>query len=149
MTPTEELRLQCECKVYFRYLSGAEPDEYVLAKYSEAHGKVPAYTPTVGFDDFLTRFAARRPLLTRLADSYACLFAPQSTLRRKLILLLAILESSRHSAVHLDAVDSENRFLLCAKALLLGLRFVLSLVAGLVVLLPCRLGQGSGRGREG
>lgn len=142
MRPAEDLQLQHECEAFFRYLCGPELEPYVLTKYCEAHRKVAAYTPSGGFDQFLVEFAARGPVSTRMADSYARFFAPRSTLRRKLILLLAIMESSSMASKFLDTVDTQNKFLLSGKFLARGFASAVSLAAGTLLLFPCRLAEG-------
>jgi len=50
------------------------------------------------FDRWLTGFAAAHPVLTSLADAYARIARPYGDLRRRLTLMLALLES--HGATH-------------------------------------------------
>jgi hypothetical protein len=148
MMVIEEPHTQRECRIFFRYLCGEDPTSYISAKYSAAHRKVSIYASAPGFDDSLVRFAIRGPVFTRIADSYASLFAKRSTLRRKLILLLAILESSPQGATHLDRVDSTSKLALAGMALLEGLRFSAGLIAGIVLLAPSRLFRGTRKSPE-
>lgn len=136
---SKEALLHRECEVFFRYLCGLQMDPYIVSKYSEAHLKVPSYTPSPGFDQLLVRFAARGSSFTRMADSYARFFVPRSTLRKKLILLLAILESSARGSAFLDAVDTENKLVFTGRLLLQGMRFVAHLALGTALLFPCYL----------
>jgi len=131
--------LDRECRVFFHYLCDLEADPYIVAKYCEAHHKVPVYTPSSGFDQLLVQFAAMRSSFTRMADSYARFFAPRSTLRKKLILLVAILESSPRGSAFLDTVDTENKLLVTVRLLLQGVRFVATLAVGTALLFPCHL----------
>ena len=135
----KEALLHRECQVFFHYLCDLTMDPYIVAKYCEAHRKVPDYTPSPGFDQLLVHFAAMRSSFTRMADSYSRFFAPRSTLRKKLILLVAILESSASGPVFLDVVDTENKLLLTGRLLLQGMRFVATLVLGTALLFPCYL----------
>jgi hypothetical protein len=135
----KEASLGRECRVFFHYLCNLRMDPYIVTKYCEAHRKTPTYTSSPGFDHFLVEFAARRSSFTRMADSYTRFFAPRSTLRKKLILLVAILESSPLGSTFLDTVDSENRWLLGVRLLLQGTRFVANLALGTALLLPCHL----------
>ncbi len=50
------------------------------------------------FDDWLLRFAAAHPAQTSLADAYARMVRPYGDLRRRLTLMLALLEN--HGATH-------------------------------------------------
>ena len=138
---SKETLLRRECQVFFHYLCDLEMDPYIVAKYCEAHRKVPGYTPSPGFDQLLVQFAAMRSSFTRMADSYSRFFAPRSTLRKKLILLVAILESSPGGSAFLDTVDTENKLLLTGRLLLQGVRFVANLALGTALLFPCHLAQ--------
>ncbi len=139
MILAEASRLRHECEVFIRYLSGLRLDPYVLQKYIDAHEKAAAYTPSERFDRFLLGFAARSPVFTKLADSYARLFAPASSLRKKLILLLAILESSPAGRQFLERADSSSRSVIVLKALTRGLLFVLSVLLATIALVPFQL----------
>jgi hypothetical protein len=87
--------LRHECRTFTRYLTGREPDEYVLTKYVGLQPAVVREAPPIlPIDRVLLRAAASSALRTRLADVYARVFRPQSLLRRKLILAFAILENS-------------------------------------------------------
>lgn len=86
--------LEHECWVFTRYLVGREPTEYVLSKYLDAHRVAPAYATRDTFHRRLLRVARAGPTFARLADAYARIFARHGVLRKKLILLLAVLETS-------------------------------------------------------
>jgi hypothetical protein len=87
--------LRRECRTFTRYLTGREPDEYVLTKYVGLQAAVVREAPPIlPIDRVLLRAAASSASRTRLADVYARVFRPQSLLRRKLILAFAILENS-------------------------------------------------------
>jgi hypothetical protein len=101
-------RLARECDVFSRYLLGQAPDGYVLEKYLAFHAQQRASLDqgTRAFDRCLTAFARLHPWTTQLADGYARLFLRRGVLRKKLILLLAILESCAPSHELIDAVDA-------------------------------------------
>lgn len=87
--------LRRECESFSLYLSGRVPDEAVMGRYvagdAAVHGPGLARHP---IDRTLVDFAAGGPLRARIADAYSCHFRPHGLLRRKLVLLLAILENS-------------------------------------------------------
>jgi len=139
MRPGDDNRLARECEVFTDYLSGLESSPYVLQKYLDAHEKVIRYHPASRFDRVLLTFATAGPNFTRLADSYVRVFAPASTLRKKLILLLAILESTPLGGRFLDAVDTQNRILLVLRFVLRGLLFLVRFLLATAVLLPLQL----------
>ena len=60
-------------------------------------------------DRALMQVAHWGPPFTRVADGYAATFARASLLRRKLVLLLAILESRRQTAAVLDTAVAGSR----------------------------------------
>lgn len=93
---TTPLVLQREARVFTRGLLGRDPTAYVVERYVAAHVALPL-VPVAGFDRILTAFAASGPLRARLADAYARLFFRRATVRGKLALLLAILESASPS----------------------------------------------------
>ncbi len=135
----QQAKLRRECCIFSCYLSGAEPGAYITEKYLDAHRKLAAVTPAGGFDALLVNLAAISPLFTRVADSYARLFAPTSALRKKLVLMLALLESSTASEHFVEKVDTGGKAVLSLMLLGHGLRFIACLAAGVAILTPCRL----------
>jgi NADH dehydrogenase len=95
--------LEGECDVLTRYLIGRAPTEMVVQRYVDAHEAVPVLTPSAGFDGWLVRFARRDGLRAWIADAYSAVVLPASTLRRKLVLLLAVLETSASTHEAIDA----------------------------------------------
>jgi hypothetical protein len=133
-----------ECDVFVRYLAGAESTDYLRAKYTRAVELIPSLRTRPGFESRLLRFAGRGPFAARIADAYAALLAPDSVLRSRLVLLVALLESSPpyHEAIDRPPEGASVREL--SGAIAAGLAGVLSLMAGLIVLLPLRLRTGRG-----
>ena len=136
MTSPERSTLARECEVFSRYLLGSEPNAYVTEKYLDAHQRDPNYAGRGSFDHMLARFAARGPQRARLADSYACVLARKSTLRKKLVLLAAILETCSPSQEVFDSVDSSGRVTLVTRLLGSGLLFVLHFLVALACFAP-------------
>jgi NADH dehydrogenase len=88
--------LDRESVVFCRYLTGAAPTDYVRDRYADAHDKS---TPLRDhrfdvFDRVLVKLASCGPVFTRLADAYSRFLKPRAVIRKKLVLLLAILECS-------------------------------------------------------
>ena len=104
-------QLETECLTYTRYLIGQQASPYVLAKYRQAHQAIPALAapPADPFDDFLVRFSARAPLAAALADAFCCRFFKRATVRKKLVLALALLECAPGSASAIDSPGSGGR----------------------------------------
>ena len=131
-----------ECDVFVRYLSRADSTPYVRAKYTRAVERIPSLRARPGFESRLLRFAGRGPTAARIADAYAALLAPDSVLRSRLVLLLALLESTPpyHEAIERPPPGASAKEL--SGAIVAGMAGVISLVAGLLVLLPLRLRAG-------
>ena len=142
MSRAESGALARECEVFCRYLIGRAPDAYVLAKYGEAHRLTTDYSGGSRFDGLLVGFAASAKVSASLGDSYASLFARQCILRRKLVLLLAILESCSPAHGFLDAIKPTPVFFLALQLLGRGILFGIRVLAAALVLLPLQLALG-------
>ncbi|HET9887442.1 MAG TPA: hypothetical protein VFR10_08015 [bacterium] len=103
------IELERECDTFCKAMIGRPPPDIVRASYVRAHEAGPilsgAPEKATRFDHWLVRFARGSPTRTRFADSYAVLFARTTTLRRKLVLLLAILESTAPASRWIDTPD--------------------------------------------
>jgi hypothetical protein len=139
MPTTLRERLDAECNVLSRYLTGLPADEYVRAKFAEAHERTPHFAAAGRFDALLLRLGTCCVAGARFADSYAAILARRSTLRRKLVLLAAILESSGAERGHREAPDSESRAVLLAQLAGRGIVFLFCLLVAAVPLLLLRL----------
>jgi hypothetical protein len=93
--PVAAVTLAQECRVFSRYLAGIEATPYLLEAYVRGHAHLPAgRVPPDALDQLLLGVARRSPWLTRIADAYARRARPTGILRQKLVLQLAVLESS-------------------------------------------------------
>lgn len=133
--PSNDKRIERECRVFTIYLLGLEPDDFIRGKYAQAFGpgqRLNGLTETA-FDRLLGRLAAIHPLITQGIDSYARIFFPQSLVRRKLVLVLAILETWGPTTVKTDYVDESSRIGLVlrimARMIASGLLLVLTTLA--------------------
>jgi hypothetical protein len=131
--------LAAECRVLTRHLVGDEPDDYIIDRYAAAHRARPELAASVPSDRPLLALARTGPLGARLADAHGRLFAPASALRRKLILLLAILETSPRYARHIDDPGAGPRWLVPLRLAAAGLGSLAALVLGTAILAPWRL----------
>ena len=113
-----------ECRAFTRYLVGVNPTEYITSSYQRLLPS--ADVAHAGSDALIERclLAAARGggLPLRMADGYARFFRPRSLLRRRLILLLAILENSESTGHALNS-GAEGTLLS------VGLRLVATLAA--------------------
>ena len=129
--------LEDEAHAFSLALIGAAPDAYVAAQYARAHQNLPLQ-PATPFDRVLLALAARGPWALRAADGYARIFAPTSALRRKLCVLVAILESASPSDAAFASAETP-RAAVVVQLLLTGVGFALLLGAGVIVLAPIHL----------
>lgn len=132
--------LDSECRVFCRYLIGKEPNDYVRRKYRVAHetsSLVRGSSPSS--DPMLVKIARGNPAATRVIDAYARVFRPSALVRKKLVLLVAILESCAPSHSDLDSPDSASIPWLFLKSIERSLTFALLVVVASVVILPLEL----------
>jgi len=130
-----------ECRVFTYYLTGRAPEDYVSRKYLEAFSSaVQAQLAAYGrFDRVLLTLAGIHPLLTRAADIYSRFFCAGSVVRRRLVMLLALLECDAVSIERLDYPTCGGLAGFVAGMGIRGLVSGLVLVPALAVLLPLQL----------
>lgn len=128
-----------ECEVFVRYLLGREVRPYVVDRYVAAHRfRGELEPPSGGFDALLVSLARGGPRRAWLADCYARLWAPGSHLRRKLVLLLAVLECAPPTARELGSETGEHPARVALRLVVRGLAFVGGAVLASLLLLPAR-----------
>lgn len=132
-------RLERECRVFTRYLAGREPTPYVIEKYRAAHAVDASYRTDSAFDGRLVAVARLHPLLAWLVDAAARFLAPRGTLRKKLVLLLAILETSPPFFSSLERLEEGRRGREFAALTLRLVVFVPGLLLGIVLVLILRV----------
>jgi hypothetical protein len=138
MTVPSRAALERECRSFTRYLVGCDPSPYVIGKYCDAHVTRPVFHESP-FDTRMVALARRHPATTLLADAYARFFAPRGALRKKLVLVLAILESAPPYFHALDGPPPGRRVLQACRIGVRLLVFALALLLGAMLLLPIRL----------
>ena len=106
---TFPLALERECERFVLYLTGLKPDKYIKKKYIEGHIAVDFVNNRTAFNTLLVKMAMCSTLFTKIADVYTCIFFKNSVFRRKLVLLLAILESCPNSCALIDSVSEISR----------------------------------------
>jgi hypothetical protein len=133
--------LATECTTFIKYLVGRSAPPDVVAAYQQAHevsaveraGRAPS------LDRSLLRLARVGPASARVADAYAAVFARASVLRRKLVLLVAILESRGETAPMLDTAHPGPRARWFLEVGLRAIASVLMLCIAALVILPLTL----------
>jgi hypothetical protein len=132
--------LDRECRVFATYLTGREPREYVLASYRAAHerGELARLPAPDGFERALVRLATFRPT-TRIVDVYTALFMKRAVVRKKLVLVLAILESSAPAFEYFEGPDHPGVPRAVVRLTARGLASAVALLAALIFLGPPHL----------
>lgn len=143
--------LDRECVAYSRYLIGQAPSEYVIGKYREAHARDALPRDSLpGLDPLLGAVARAHSLGAWLVDAYTAVFFKRAQVRRKWVLLVAILETSAPAADHFDAPDPGGRAALAARLAWRGAGLLLALALATPLFLPPHLlAAGSGRRSRG
>ena len=139
-----------ECALFVPHLAGLPASPYVIAKYVQAHeaGQHGPLRSTDDEDDVLVAFARRGPGSLKLAEAWAALFDRSGPLRRKLVLLLALLESGVESE-QIDRPDPGGYAAFTRSLLWRGATFLVTLVIALFVVGPRWILSGGRAGREG
>jgi len=132
--------LDRECSVFGRYLIGQEPNAYVKQKYRVAHQTSSLRgDPRDATDAFLVKVAGISSWSTKIIDAYTRIFRPFSIVRKKLVLLLAILECCAPTHAYVDSVDSNSTSFLFVRFVQKSVTFGLILLIGMLFILPAEL----------
>lgn len=137
--------LEEECRTYAACLVGAAPSAYVREHYVRA-----AHAHGLAFDEDFTRFdratlafARRWHVFARCADAYCALFHRRGALRRKFIVLAAILEHAAPTNEAFDRPLTQPVALAALSLLWYALASAASLLFGALILAPagalCRI----------
>ena len=133
--------LSVECQIFCQYLIQQKPDSYITQKYQQAHqfGDISLLQMDSPFERCLLRLAGIHPFMTRLADAYSSVLFSSSILRKKLVLLVAILESSQYSQGLADMPEPSTRMTFLARCVVEGTTFVCMASLAFIFLLPLHL----------
>lgn len=135
--PTELMpQLSDECNVFCLYLTGRPASVSVQEAYSAAHHSDARYQRASSFDRILLGIAGKSPFLAQCVDSYACLAARSSLFRKKLVLLVAILESLPPDHGFDDQISDTSAGRVMGRMVWRGCLFSLRLVPSALVLAP-------------
>ena len=134
-------KLDIECLAFSRYLINVEASAYILKKYNDAHKTKHAelQARNGSFDRFLINFSMKNKLFAKFSDSYTRVFFKQSVLRKKLLLVLAILESAHPYHIRIDSVDSYRKPTLFIMMALKTMNFLFSFILSLLLIAPLHI----------
>jgi hypothetical protein len=138
----EDHALCIECQIFCEYLVHQNPDTYITQKYQQAHqfGNIPFPKIVPPFERGLMLVARIHPFMTRLADSYSRFLFPSSILRKKLVLLVAILESGKHNQGFSDMPEPATRMTFLTRCAFEGVVFLCITCMAFIFLFPIHLG---------
>ena len=140
MRDTSESNLEHECALFARHLTSLPPSNYVTAKYVAAHAQGLVELPAGdALDALLVRVAARGRARAAVADAYSRFSRPGGTLRRKLVLLAAIMESAPATYHAFEPPPPGRASLTIGRIALHGVIFGFVLVASVLVLGPAHV----------
>jgi hypothetical protein len=132
-------QLREECIVLSKYLIKLQPSKYIIEKYIDAYQSINLHHAGIysKFDEFSLALARKHVILLKLADVYTAVFARTSLLRKKLVLLLAILESCAETYALIDHVEEYSKLVFYTRCALRSLVFsCLLLLSSCVFALP-------------
>ncbi len=141
LTDETKRALREECRALTAYLVGGAPSAYIEAQYTRAaHVHGLAFDDSFScFDRVTVRLARSNRLAARAADAYCGLLHRRGVLRRKLIVLSAILEHVAPTNAAFDTVETRGPAMTFLALAGHGILSTLSLLLGIVVLLPTKL----------
>jgi hypothetical protein len=130
--------LRREGRVFARSLVGREPGDYVLDAYESFHRQHGARESARNrrFDRALVAIARAHPLVTRMCDAYAARFRRGTSLQRKLVLMLALIECSPQTYELADRPGMGGSALGFPRLAIRGVTELLALLVGALLLLP-------------
>jgi hypothetical protein len=133
--------LRGECRVFCTYLVGMTNTLYIEEQYAKAcHARGLAFDDRFGCLDRASVWLARRGRwLAHWADAYCAIFHRSGVLRRKLVVLAAILEHVSPTSEAFDQVPPRSTAHSALSIALYGCSSGVALLLGSVVLLPTSL----------
>lgn len=128
---TEDESLRSEALLFARHLVGRTPPPEVVERYERAIHRLLA-SPVSGSDSALLAFVRRHPWSVSFLDAAAGVLRPGSTLRSRILVMAAILETSPAFANEF-LPRSTSLGALVAQLGMHGTRAIVRLVVGLLL----------------
>lgn len=132
--------LSSECNIFVRYVLGVTASDYLIHNYVAAHRARPeelGFTEDT-FGRLLLERARKGPGWTWLVDCYSRVFRTECLLRRKLVLLLALLECSPSGSRHFRQSCEASPLRTVAELAMRATNFAAGLILASVLFLPLR-----------
>ncbi len=128
--------LKAECRIFGHYLIDGTLNAYTEKKYIQGHQKLEIEISEKPIDQLLLKKAVKSPFWVRLTDIYSSIFFRQAIVRKKLLLLIAILECQQDGYAHLDAVDEKTAFRLFLELGQKGIVSIIMLIISIILIGP-------------
>lgn len=128
-----------ECRAFAKHLAAVPADDLIIRHYAQSLLARQLDVPQNAFEALTLRLARRGGFILRLTDGYCGLLHRRGILRRRLILLLAILEQSPTAHAQVHRSRNEHAILAIARLAAIGLTALASLIASIVVLAPAHV----------
>jgi hypothetical protein len=123
--------LETESLAISQYLLAVRPGRDLVQRYRDANAELCPEQPAWQ-DRAMLDFVRRHPRSLPLFDAASGVLRPHSLLRRKILVMMAILETTPQFAAHFDT-ENAGRLQVLAKLGAYGLRSVVTTVAGLLM----------------
>ncbi len=130
-------QLTREFAVFAAYLGSAAPGARAAESYQRTHASIAP--PSDTFDRWLVALARQSPVACALADAYARRTRPYGTLRCKLVLTLAVLESSPALHRQYDTARPSGSVIAWSAIVVTGLGWMSRSVIATLLLAPLQL----------
>lgn len=127
-----------EFEVFARYLGASGDLTRGMACYAAAHQTLPVDGDD-RFERWLVRAARTTPIACGFADAYARRMRPYGRLRRKLVLTLAVLESSPDTHAAFDTALASSTAMAWLSLAALGAGWIIRTALAFVLLAPMQL----------
>jgi hypothetical protein len=139
--PLDRAAIAAECGVFARHLTDDEPTPYVIACYERLlpSAKRPPAVEGLLIERALLSMGRAGGVRLRMADGYACLFRPRGGLRRRLVLVIAILENSPSSARLFNSGEEGSFVAVSARMMASMAVSALCTLGGVLVFAPVHL----------
>ena len=132
-------QLAREFVVFARYLGTPSPGPREAAAYARAQASVVAAGAADTFDEWLVTVAGFSAVTCALADAYSRLARPYGTLRRKLVLTLAVLESSSDVHAAYDTARHSSAAIAGVSIVALGIAWATRTLLAVALFAPLHL----------
>ncbi len=144
LTPVEQSgrtseELKKECVILTNYLIGRDPDDYVQKKYVHAHRARKLERDADLLDRVLVKAATSSAFFQKLADAYTGIVYRSALLRKKLLLLVAIMECCDSTYREVDKMNKRSAAPIFIQLTQKGIIYFVRLIIAIIVFSPFKL----------